>query len=314
MNKKEKIIKHITTISNNGFSYCKCGLLNYYIRNEHLIVKDKMKVEIIALKTIFISPHNVRKTLDSENEEEGSISDLANDIMVNGLINPITVRKSEQNKFEVIAGQRRLLAFKHLSAFHPKYTMIPCNIIDVNDQKAEELSLVENVQRNQMTTTDKVSAYSKLYDVYHGDINKVASIIHISKWTVKKYIQVRHLPEEILSKMDSNKEDKITIDVAVELSKLPSEIDIPSICNNIQQLTSTQKINAIKEFIRQEKHFADDIVDIAQDITIQCNKIKLSPSVPYVYDEETDEFIIIPTYLYKKVILLIQSSKDNKTM
>lgn len=55
---------------------------------------------------------------------------------------------------------------KQLNKLH-----IPCNILNIDTQK-EEISLVENVQRNQMTTCDKVRSYSKLYDVYNGDIYK----------------------------------------------------------------------------------------------------------------------------------------------
>jgi ParB family chromosome partitioning protein len=266
-----------------------------------------MHLEHIDIGNVFISQLNVRKTLTSENDEEGTTQDLANDIRENGLINPLTVRRTNDNLYEVIAGQRRFLAYKHLTAFHSDYNTVPCNVIDVNDQKAEELSLVENVQRNQMSTADKVNAYSKLYDVYGGDLNKVSSSVHLSKATIKKYIQVRNLPEEIIAKMDSNKEEKITLDVAVELAKLPASVDVSAICENITNLTSVQKVNAIKEFVQSGNTDADDIVDIAQDIVIASNKIKLAPSVPYVYDEDTDENIIIPESLYRQVIEMVKN-------
>lgn len=270
-----------------------------------LIVVSNMKLEIVDINNICISTHNVRKTLESENEEEGSILDLANDIRTNGLINPITVRRTMHDKYEVIAGQRRFLAFKNLSAFSSTYQNVPCNIIDVDDQKAEELSLVENVQRNQMTTSDKVLAYSKLYDVYNGDMNKIASTIHLSKATIKKYIQIRNLPEDVIAKMDS-KDDKVTLDVAVELSKLTDKVDVSTLCDNIQNLTSAQRVSAIKEFAREGYTDADDIVDIAENVVLASNEIKLAPSVPYVYDEDTKANIIIPKSLYAKVVELIK--------
>ncbi len=69
-----------------------------------------------------------------------------------------------------------------------------------------------------MTTFDKVNSYSKLYDVYKGDIDKVISVIHISKNTIQKYLKIRNLPKDILNLLDTNNEKKITIDVAVCLS------------------------------------------------------------------------------------------------
>lgn len=270
-----------------------------------------MNLVVLNINNLLVSPHNVRKTLTYVNEEEGSISDLANDIKANGLLNPITVRKSQNGMYEVIAGQRRFLAFKHLSAFSSSHLDVPCNVIEVNDQKAEELSLVENVQRNQMSAADKVSAYSKLFNVYDGDLNKVASTVHVSKSTIKKYVVISSLPEEVISKMDSSNEDKITLDVAVELAKLPSNVDVNAICQNIEQLTSSQKIGAIKEFIREENTDADDIIEIAENIVLSNNNIKLAPAEPYVYDEETKEFLIIPKSLYKDIVKLIRTIEDS---
>jgi ParB family chromosome partitioning protein len=68
----------------------------------------------IDIDELYVSDINVRKTLESEEDETG-ISDLANDIKQNGLINPITVRLDNNNKYEIIAGQRRFLAIKLLS-------------------------------------------------------------------------------------------------------------------------------------------------------------------------------------------------------
>jgi ParB family chromosome partitioning protein len=171
-----------------------------------------MEIINVDITNLFVSNINVRKTLTSEEDETG-ISDLANDINTNGLINPITVR-ANNDKYEIIAGQRRYLAMKHLNKTH-----IPCNVLNIDTQKAEEISLVENVQRNQMTTLDKIRSYSKLYDVYNRDIDKVISAIHISKQTIQKYLKLRNLPEEVLKLLDTTNENKITIDVAIELTK-----------------------------------------------------------------------------------------------
>ena len=95
-----------------------------------------MEVANIEILKLYVSNINVRKTLTSEEDETG-ITDLANDISTNGLINPITVRLNN-DKYEIIAGQRRYLAMKQLNKTH-----IPCNILNIDTQKAEEISLVE---------------------------------------------------------------------------------------------------------------------------------------------------------------------------
>jgi ParB family chromosome partitioning protein len=257
-----------------------------------------MDVQEISVEKLFVSELNVRKTLESEEDETG-ISDLSNDIRSNGLINPITVRKLGEN-YEIIAGQRRFLACKMLNM-----SSIPCNIINVSSQKAEELSLVENVQRNQMTNYDKIKTYSKLYSVYNKDVEKVVNAVHISRNTLLKYIKLNTLPDEVMKLLDVNTEEKVTLDVALEISKLPAETDKMELLQNITTLTTQQKILAIKEFIRNGYTDADDINEIKNNITIEQNQIKLAPAFPYVKDTDGKN-VRIPEILFPEIISLIE--------
>ncbi|EKX43909.1 hypothetical protein GUITHDRAFT_72636 [Guillardia theta CCMP2712] len=253
----------------------------------------------IDIKNLILSTLNVRKTLTSEEDETG-IEDLANDIKNNGLINPITVKKIDGNKYEIIAGQRRYLAMKLLNK-----ESISCHVLNISDQKAEEISLVENVQRNQMTTNDKVRAYSKLYEVYEGDIERVVNAIHISKKTLQKYIKIKDLPEEVLRSLDVSGPSKISLEVAVELTKLPSSINVTEFMTKIQQLSTQQKMDTIKVFNSLKSTDISDVDDIKEEIVINSNNIKLAPSYPYVKDEH-DRYIRIPEELYEDIIKLIE--------
>ena len=262
-----------------------------------------MEVKDIDTTKLYVSKLNVRKTLTSEEDETGII-DLANDINTNGLINPITVRLNGDN-YEIIAGQRRFLAMKHLNKI-----CIPCNILNIGTQKAEEISLVENVQRNQMTTCDKVRSYSKLYDVYNGDIDKVISAIHISKQTIQKYLKMRNLPEQVLNLLDTTGENKISIDVAIELSKIPDNINKNDILNKIITLTNEQKIDAIKQFKLHGNGDIDNLDDIKDNVVIHYNNIKLAPSFPYVFDKSSGQNIRIPNNMFDEIINLIKNKSN----
>ena len=262
-----------------------------------------MEIANIEISKLYVSNINVRKTLISEEDETG-ITDLANDINTNGLINPITVRLND-NKYEIIAGQRRYLAMKQLNKSH-----IPCNILNIDTQKAEEISLVENVQRNQMTTCDKVRSYSKLYDVYNGDIDKVISSIHISKQTIQKYLKLRNLPEEVLNLLDTNSENKISIDVAIELTKLSNDVNTLEVLHKITTLTNVQKIDAIKQFKQQGYNNIDDLDDIKDNVVLQSNNIKLEGTFPYVFDNTTKKNIRIPFHMFDEIVNLIKIKTD----
>ena len=258
-----------------------------------------MEVREIDMDTLYVSEFNVRKTLDGE-EDDTSITDLSNDIRTNGLINPITVRKID-DKYEIIAGQRRYLACKLLNKNN-----ISCNIVDVTSQKAQELSLVENVQRNPMTNSDKVKIYSKLYEIYNKDINKVVNTVNISRTTIQKYLKINTLPEEVIKMLDSNCDDKINLDVAVELSKLPDTVDKTDAIKNIKSLNTSQQKQALKQFVEDECSDADDINDIKEEIAIKQNNISVAPSFPYVIDIN-GKFIKIPKHLFQDIIILIKN-------
>lgn len=262
-----------------------------------------MEVKEIDTDILYVSNCNVRKTLEGE-EDDTSISDLANDIRINGLINPITVRKVD-DKYEIIAGQRRYLACKML-----KKDNISCSIIDVSSQKAEEISLVENVQRNPMTNSDKVKIYSKLYEIYNKDINKVVNTVNISRTTIQKYLKINTLPEEVIKMLDSNTDDKINLDVAVELARLPESVNKTDAIKNIKSLNPAQQKQALKQFVNDECSDAEEINDIKEEIAIQHNNITLAPSCPYVTDV-SGRFIKIPKHLYPDIITLIINNSDN---
>lgn len=258
-----------------------------------------MEILNVEISKLYVSGLNVRKTLTSEEDETGII-DLANDIDVNGLINPITVRLYD-DKYEIIAGQRRYLAMKYLNKTH-----IPCNIVNVDAQKAEEISLVENVQRNQMTTLDKVRSYCRLYDVYNGDMDKVISAIHMSKPTIQKYLKMRNLSEEILSLLDTKSENRISIDVAIELTKLPNNVNKVEVLNKLNTLTNEQKIDAIKQFKQSGDCNIEDLDDIKDTVALYHNNISLAPSFPYVFDKSTNKNIRIPETMFEEIVNLIK--------
>lgn len=262
-----------------------------------------MEVKEIDTTTLYVSNCNVRKTLEGD-DDDTNISDLANDIRTNGLINPITVRKMD-NKYEIIAGQRRYLACKML-----KKDFISCSIVDVSSQKAEELSLVENVQRNPMTNSDKVKIYSKLYEIYNKDINKVVSTVNISRVTIQKYLKINTLPEEVIRMLDSNTDDKINLDVAVELARLPESVNKTEAIKNIKSLNSAQQKQALKQFVSEECSDAEEINEIKKEIAIQHNNLLKAPTCPYVTDLN-GRFVKIPEELYPDVITLIVNNSDD---
>ena len=211
-----------------------------------------MIVKSIEIAKLYISELNVRKTSSSINDES-NIEDLANDINSNGLINPITVSYNiNKDNYEIIAGSRRYKAMLRLNAL-----TIPCNIINVDTHKAEEISLVENINRNQMTTYDKVKAFAKLFEVCEDNIDNICKKVNISKTTIQKYLKIKDLPEELLKLLDTknNEHKKISVDLALQLvnyKNLPNhKLDVIELFNLIQDTTNNEKIETLEKYIKE---------------------------------------------------------------
>ena len=255
---------------------------------------------------LVVSPMNVRKQLNSEDEDETTINDLASDIQKNGLLNPLTVRQTSEGKFEIIAGQRRFLACQLI-----KTPNILCNIIDCSDQQAEEISLVENIQRTKMSNEDKIRVYNKIYNSYGKNIEKVLSVIHISKSTLMKYVKLNNLSNDIIKLMDKNDHEKISVDVAIELSKINEEgTNLSMFVDELKHVSNPQKVSILKQFINSGQNDIRELQEIKERCIISENRLKTVPTQPYVIDENGN-FIIIPENLYDDVIDLIQEHNDD---
>ena len=256
-----------------------------------------MNIDNIVVDKLYVSDINVRKTNVNE------ITELANSIDINGLINPITVRKDNDDKYEIIAGQRRYLAMKELH----KHT-IPCNIIIADDNKAEEMSLIENLQKNNLSNCDKVKSFSKLYQTYANDYDKIKSLVKVSKATIKKYLRIKDLPIEVLEKLDANDKTKINVPIAIELlSLVDKDIDLIDVIDKLAPLKSKDKITAIKKFTANDGNDINDFDDIIQELN---NDEKVDFKGPYVFDSIKQQNILIPENMYADIINFIKDKLD----
>lgn len=154
---------------------------------------------------------NTRKDLDAGQEDSG-IDDLAQSIQEQGLLNPLIVRPIGQNKYEVVAGQRRFLVCRRIGMEN-----IPCLIReDISDIDAVTISLVENVHRADLSPLDKARPLQSLYEKY-GSYEKVAKETSWSTQTIKKYIKLLDLPSAIRDKINT-KEGPIGVSALARLA------------------------------------------------------------------------------------------------
>ena len=261
-----------------------------------------MKIEEIEISNLILNGINVRKTQINEIEQ------LSKSIVENGLINPITVKLIDDNdknkgKYEIIAGKRRFLAMKELGK-----KSIPCNIINIDNKTAKEMSLIENLQKNNLSNCDKILSVSKLYE-NETDYDKIKSLTKISKATIKKYIQIKNLPFDVLLKLDEKGKNKINIPIALALSNIETEIDHIELLDKLQNLKSKNKIEVIKRFIMMNTDDIDELDDLIQEYE-DNDESKEKYKQPYVFDTKEQKNLIIPEDLYEEVVELIKSKSS----
>ena len=150
----------------------------------------KINTNKISIKDIIRNKFQPRKYFDKEILEE-----LTNSIKKQGIIQPIVVRpvKSSVGKYEIIAGERRWLASQN-AGLHE----IPAVILNVDDVKSLEFSIIENVQRQDLNPIEEAKGYQRLIDDFNYNQEKLSQFIGKSRSYIANSLRLLSLPEDIL--------------------------------------------------------------------------------------------------------------------
>ena len=133
--------------------------------------------------------------------DEDSLDDLKKSIKERGIIQPIIVRKSDQNlKYEIIAGERRWLAAQK-AGLHE----VPVVVTEADDLKSLEFAIVENVQRNDLNPLEEAQGYQRLINDFSYDQEKVSKFIGKSRSYITNCLRILTLPSDVLSLIETKK-------------------------------------------------------------------------------------------------------------
>ncbi|MBV20396.1 MAG: chromosome partitioning protein ParB [Cytophagia bacterium] len=155
---------------------------------------DKLFDEI-NIKNIEINSDQPRKTFDEKKLKELSIS-----IKKHGIIQPITVRKLDNKKYQLISGERRFRASKLIGL-----EIIPAFIKVADDDNILELALIENIQREDLNSIEIAISYKKLIDELSINQENLASRVGKDRSTINNYLRLLKLPPTIQKGLIDNK-------------------------------------------------------------------------------------------------------------
>lgn len=212
----------------------------------------------IPVFNIVPNPNQPRRYFDKDNLQK-----LAQSIREHGIIQPIIVTKINDEKYELIAGERRLEAAKLA-----ELKEMPAVIRLASDQQKLELALVENIQRHNLNAIEEAMAYKKLREEFGLTQEEIAQKTGKDRSTVANTIRLLELPVEIQRGII---EEKIT----------------PGHARAILSLENSEKQRALYELILKNNLTVRAAEHKVREVTVQTHKRKIARNVdPYIQNIE----------------------------
>lgn len=150
-------------------------------------VKSTAEIYNIPQALIVPNPNQPRKRFDYD-----ELENLAQSIRENGILQPITVRKREDKKYELVSGERRLRAARLVGM-----VKIPSIVINIDDKNSAMFSIIENLQRQSLDFFEEAEAIEKLVGEYAMSREEVAQKLGLAPSTVSNKLRILRLPEEM---------------------------------------------------------------------------------------------------------------------
>ena len=157
-------------------------------------IQDEINVSLIPIENIQANKQNPRSIFSEE-----ELIDLSNSIKEKGIVQPIIVRKRDNDSsYEVIAGERRWRA-----AQIAQLDKIPAIIKSLSDDDALEIAIIENVQRSNLNPIDEASGYKRLIDIYNYTQEDLANVIGKSRSYIANILRLTNLPLKVQEYLSS---------------------------------------------------------------------------------------------------------------
>ena len=152
------------------------------------------KSNAVSISDLSRNPYQPRQYFSEEKLEE-----LANSIKKNGILQPIAVRQSKSNinKYEIIAGERRWLAAQR-AGLHE----VPVNILELTDSESLEVAIVENIQRDDLTPIEEANGYKRLSEEFKYDHEDISKLMSKSRSHISNTLRLLTLPADVIAMLE----------------------------------------------------------------------------------------------------------------
>lgn len=205
--------------------------------------------------------------------KEESLSSLAESIKLNGVIQPILVRKLNNGKHQIIAGERRFRAAKMAGL-----KQIPVIFKEIKEEKVMEIALIENLQRENLNPIEEAKSFLELIEKYGLTQNEIAKKIGKSRSAVTNTIRLLNLPIEVVKEIEN---ENLSSGQARALLAFKSQEEVKAIAikviergmsvREIEKLATT-KNNDIDKKIKQKEENNELFKDLKESLQNQLKR------------------------------------------
>ncbi len=271
------------------------GLKDLIVEHQVLNLEQSEVIIDLDIHSIKTNPDQPRKFFDSE-----KIDELALSIKQHGLLQPIVVKKSGED-YIIIAGERRYQACVRLNL-----KRIPTIVRQYQNKKIPEISLIENIQRENLNPIEEAKAYQKILDISEYKHHELALKIGKSRSHVVNILGLLRLPEEVIDLINNQ---KISMGHARAISKLSNQTQMSRMAALVVE--KTLSVREVENLISKEsnkKNKKKDKSILMNDQTLQLSnalnvKVKLSADSLQIFGEASriDEIIEYLLKFEKKI-------------
>ncbi len=213
-------------------------------QTERTLIHSPSAVSEIPVRNISVNPFQPRTTFDEE-----ALNELVISVEEHGIIQPITVRRTADNKYQLITGERRLKAAEKAGL-----KRIPAYVREAGDENMLELALVENIQREDLDAIEVAISYQRLIEEFSLTQEGLGGRVGKKRATVANYLRLLNLPAEIQTAI---REKKISMGHARALAGIEDkdyQLEVFSrILSQDLSVRSVESLAKKSKVVREEK-------------------------------------------------------------
>ncbi|WP_342513873.1 nucleoid occlusion protein [Sporosarcina sp. FSL K6-1522] len=226
------------------------------------------KIQQVKIESIKPNKYQPRTVFVEEKIEE-----LARTIHTHGIIQPIVIRKTDDDGYEIIAGERRYRAMKKLG-----WTEVPAIIRELDDKETASIALIENLQREELTAIEEAYAYEKLLELHALTQEALAQRLGKGQSTIANKLRLLKLPEEIKTAIMAKELSERHARALIALKD--PELQLLIYQEVIEQNLNVKQLEArIQQLLHpevKEKKKAVQRKSVSKDVRIAVNTIRQS--------------------------------------